>query len=65
MKKFRFVIVGSGWRSLFYVRIAKEMPEVFEVAALLCRSEEKAQKIASTIIQVGSVLQENKKQKDS
>jgi len=46
MKKFRFVIVGSGWRSLFYVRIAKEMPEVFEVAALLCRSEEKAQKIA-------------------
>lgn len=42
MKRYRFIIVGSGWRSLFYVRIAKAMPEVFELCAMLCRSEEKA-----------------------
>ena len=45
-RKYRFIIVGSGWRSLFYVRIAKAMPEVFEVAAMLCRSEEKAEKMS-------------------
>lgn len=46
MKKHRFVIVGSGWRSLFYVRIAKALPYLFEVCALLCRTEEKAKRIA-------------------
>lgn len=46
MKKLRFVIVGSGWRSLFYVRIAKNLPQYFELPALLCRSKEKADKIA-------------------
>lgn len=42
MDKIRYVIVGSGWRSQFYVRIAKAMPERFEAAAMLCRTEEKA-----------------------
>ena len=42
MDKIRYIIVGSGWRSQFYVRIAKAMPERFEAAAMLCRTEEKA-----------------------
>lgn len=42
MQKTRFIIIGSGWRSLFYVRIAKALPEHFELAAMLCRTEEKA-----------------------
>ena len=42
MAKIRYVIVGSGWRSEFYVRIAQAMPEQFEAAAMLCRSSEKA-----------------------
>lgn len=46
MKKHRFVIVGSGWRSLCYVRIAKALPEVFELCAMLCRTEEKAERMA-------------------
>ena len=46
MKKIRFIIVGSGWRSLFYARIAKALPEVFELGAMLCRTAEKAAKIA-------------------
>lgn len=43
MSKLRFLIVGSGWRSLFYVRIARALPERFEVCAMLCRSQEKAE----------------------
>ena len=38
----RFVIVGSGYRSLFYVRIAKALPKEFELLAMLCRTESKA-----------------------
>lgn len=42
MNRLRFLIVGSGWRSLFYIRIAKALPERFEVCAMLCRTKEKA-----------------------
>ena len=46
MKKTRFIIVGSGWRAAFYARIAKALPEQFELLYMLCRSPEKAEKIA-------------------
>ena len=46
MDKIKFVIVGSGWRSLYYVRVAKALPEIFELCAMYCRTEEKAQKMA-------------------
>lgn len=42
MSKIRYAVVGSGWRSLFYIRIAKALPEIFELTVLLCRSREKA-----------------------
>jgi len=42
-----FVIVGSGWRSEFYVRIAKQYPEQFELKYMLCRTTEKADKMAA------------------
>lgn len=45
-KKYHFIIVGSGWRSMYYVRIAKALPEVFELDAMLCRTQEKADRIA-------------------
>lgn len=44
--KARFVIIGSGWRASFYVRIAKAFPEQFELLYLLCRTTEKAEKLA-------------------
>ena len=47
MGKYRFIIVGSGWRSLFYVRIAKALPDMFELGAMLCRTKEKAERMAS------------------
>lgn len=45
MAKLRFVVVGSGWRSLFYWRIAQALPERFALCAMLCRTEEKAEKM--------------------
>lgn len=45
MKPLSFIIVGSGWRSLFYVRIAKRFPKLFELKYMLCRTQEKADKI--------------------
>lgn len=44
-EKTGFVIVGSGWRAMYYARIAKALPEKFECLAMLCRSEEKKEKI--------------------
>ncbi len=45
MKPLKFAVVGSGWRSLFYVRIAHAFPEYFNLTALLCRTEEKAERL--------------------
>lgn len=44
--KIRFAVIGSGWRAMFYARIAKAMPDVFELGAMYCRTKEKADKIA-------------------
>ncbi|MDO5403248.1 MAG: Gfo/Idh/MocA family oxidoreductase, partial [Eubacteriales bacterium] len=46
VKKYRFIIVGSGWRSMYYVRAAKALPHIFSLEAMLCRTKEKAEKIA-------------------
>ncbi len=45
MKPLSFIIVGSGYRAMFYVRIARAYPEQFHLQYMLCRSEEKAQKL--------------------
>ena len=45
MGKYRFVIVGTGWRAMYYVRIARALPDVFELCTMLSRSEEKAEMI--------------------
>ncbi|SEO13045.1 Gfo/Idh/MocA family protein [Paenibacillus sp. OV219] len=46
MSRIRFGIVGSGWRTDFYLRIAKALPERFEVSGVVVRNEEKARKLA-------------------
>ena len=45
MKPLSFVIVGSGWRAMFYVRIALRYPQCFKLCYLLCRTPEKAERI--------------------
>jgi predicted dehydrogenase len=37
MKPIRFGIVGGGWRSHFYLQIARELPEQFEVGGMVVR----------------------------
>ena len=37
----KFGIIGAGWRSEFYVRIANYMPELFHVTGIYIRNEEK------------------------
>ena len=46
MKKARFCLVGSGWRAEYFLRVAKTHSEEFEVAWVLCRSNEKAELIS-------------------
>lgn len=43
MKPINYAVIGSGWRSLFYIRLAKAYPQYFRLAAVLCRTEEKAE----------------------
>ncbi len=48
-KKARFIIIGSSWRALFYVRIAKALSERFELVNMLCRSQEKAERLSKEL----------------
>lgn len=43
MGKIRFGVIGSGWRAEFYIRIAKALPEQFELIGVLIRDKEKGE----------------------
>lgn len=44
--KIRFGILGGGWRSEFFIRAAKAVPDRFELAGVWVRSQEKAPVLA-------------------
>ncbi|MBQ6858792.1 MAG: Gfo/Idh/MocA family oxidoreductase [Clostridia bacterium] len=46
-EKIRFAVVGNGWRALFFVRAAKNLPALFELTGVLLRSREKAEAFAA------------------
>ncbi len=46
--KIVYGVVGAGWRAEFFLRIAREMPERFEVCGLVTRDEEKGRGIENT-----------------
>lgn len=48
MKPVRFGIVGSGWRSLFFLRVAQALPDRFEVAGMVVRNEVQRREFAKT-----------------
>ena len=41
----RFSIVGAGWRSLFFLRIARHLPEQFQVAGMVIRDANKGREL--------------------
>ena len=41
----KFSIVGGGWRSEFFLRIAKELPDLFEIPAMLVRNPVRAEEL--------------------
>ena len=43
MKKIRFGLIGSGWRAEFYIRIAKALPQQFELTKVLIRDKKKGE----------------------
>ncbi|MCM1134119.1 MAG: Gfo/Idh/MocA family oxidoreductase [Clostridium sp.] len=40
--KAKFIVIGYGWRADFFYRIAKEIPEKFEICAGVLRTQERA-----------------------
>ena len=44
-KKIIFGIIGGGWRSQFYLRVVKALPEQFEISGIVVRNETKGIKI--------------------
>lgn len=46
MTAIRFAIVGTGWRTDFFLRIAQALPERFEVVGVMSRSAEQAAAVA-------------------
>ena len=45
MKKITFALYGGGWRAEFYARVARAMPEKYEITAALVRREETAARL--------------------
>ncbi len=48
MKSVRFGIIGGGWRAQFYLRVARMLPDAFQVGGILVRDATKAQKFEAT-----------------
>lgn len=59
MDKIRFGLIGSGWRGEFYIRIAKALPEQFELTAVMIRDPEKGKAFSKTFgVKVVNSLEE-------
>lgn len=62
MERIRFAVAGTGWRALFYVRAAKNLPELFELTGVLCRTPERAESFAKeygvrTFVELDALLE--------
>ncbi len=53
MKPISFGIVGGGWRAAFYLRVARELPDIFRVAGVVVRDPAK-QRVLSDRFEVAT-----------
>ena len=47
MLPIQFAIIGSGWRTEFYLRVARALPDAFEITGILTRDAERATTITT------------------
>jgi predicted dehydrogenase len=47
MKPIEFAVVGAGWRTEFFLRIARALPDRFRIVGLAVRNSEKAKAVES------------------
>lgn len=45
MSKIKFAIIGGGWRTTFFLNIARALPKIFEVCGMVVRDEAKSKLI--------------------
>ncbi|MCZ8516028.1 Gfo/Idh/MocA family oxidoreductase [Paenibacillus filicis] len=45
MSLIKFAIIGGGWRAEFFLKIAQQLPERFQVTGMVVRNEEKGREI--------------------
>ena len=58
-----FIIIGGGWRSEFYLRIAKMLPEVFSANAICVRNPKRAKYLSNEFnIKTVSTIDEDLKE---
>ena len=43
--KIKYAVIGYGWRADFYYKIAKEIPEIFQITAGVLRTKERANQV--------------------
>lgn len=59
MNKISYCVIGSGWRAEFYIRIAKAVPERFNLKCVLIRDEAKGKAFAKKFqVKVVNTLEE-------
>jgi Oxidoreductase family, NAD-binding Rossmann fold len=46
ISRYRFAIVGAGWRALFYLRAAAAVSERFELSGVVARTQERADEVS-------------------
>ncbi len=45
MSKVVFAVIGAGWRTEFFLRIVKALPERFEISGILVRNEDRGREV--------------------
>jgi hypothetical protein len=41
-----YIVIGAGWRAEFYLRIARQLPEIFNVSAVCARNADRARELS-------------------